>query len=70
MTAKFMVNIVFTVLLAKCPAQETGEPMSGWIRDVLSRSKNAEWDTGESISSLKEFRAEVMLDCSTFNSLN
>ena len=71
MTAKNLVNIIFTVLLVKCPAQETGTgPMSGWIQDVLSKSKNAEWDTGESISSLKEFRTEVMLDCSTFNSLN
>ena len=65
MTAKFMVNIVFTILLTKCLAQETGGPMSGWVRDVLSRSKNAEWDTGESFSSLKEFRTEAMFLHST-----
>ena len=65
MTAGNLVNIVFTVLLVKCPAQETGTgPMSGWIqdgakmdsgwiKDVLSKSKNVKWDTGESISSLK-----------------
>ena len=53
MTARNLVNIIFTILLVKCPAQETGGPMSGWIQDVLSKSKNAEWDTGESISSLK-----------------
>ena len=65
MIAKNLVNIIFTILLVKCPAQETKTgPVSewiqggaridpGWIQDVLSKSKNAEWDTGESISSLK-----------------
>ena len=64
-TAKIMVNIIFTILVVKNSAQETETgPVSGWIQggaridpgwiqDVLSKSKNAEWDTGESISSLK-----------------
>ena len=64
MTAKNLVNIIFTVLLVKCPAQETGGPMSGWIQDVLSKSKNAEWDTGEPISILKKLRTEEIVDCS------
>ena len=66
MTAKNLVNIIFTVLLVKCPAQETGtRPMSGWIQEVLAKSKNAEWDTGKSISRLKELRTDAMFLHST-----
>ena len=65
MIAKNLVNIVFAILLVKCSAQETktgpvtgwiqGEARidPGWVQDVLSKSKNAEWDTGKSISNLK-----------------
>ena len=75
-TAKIMVNIIFTILVVKNSAQETKTgPVSGWIQggaridpewiqDVLSKSKNAEWDTGESISILKKFRTEEIVDCS------
>ena len=71
MRNRFM-NLVFTILLVKCPAEETkAAPVSGWIEDILSDSKNAKWNTSKLISTLKKLRSEVMLDGHpTFNSLN
>ena len=54
MTTSKLVNIVFTVLLVKCPAEETKTaPVSGWIQDLLKESMNAEWNTSKLISTLK-----------------
>ena len=53
MTASNLVIIFLTVLLVKCPAEETKTvALSGWIEDLLKESENNKW-TGKSISSLK-----------------
>ena len=55
MRNRFM-NLVFTILLVKCPAEETKAAPTGWIEDILSDSKNAKWNTSKLVPILKRIQ--------------